>query len=153
MPQELPAPAKYGTFGLWVPAAALQDLPGGTFINYKNMGLNKMERLLIVDDDVIYRMVLKTFLTQHFDIDESPSAEDASILIESTNYSLVITDNNMEEITGIQLIEQFNKKVPCILMSSENAEKEAYKAGAVYFFNKKQTPTLLSKKALEITNK
>ncbi|MDH5181497.1 MAG: response regulator [Gammaproteobacteria bacterium] len=111
---------------------------------------NGLNHVLVVDDDKIIQMLLINLLSDMFEVDAVSSAKEALTVFNPQRHFLVITDNFMPQITGIELIQKMNSEVPCILISSEDLEKEAYQAGAVFFQRKTHDMVSLLDKAIEI---
>src|SRR6266404_5045835 len=61
-------------------------------------------RLLIVDDEVEVRSVLRDLLGDTYECAEAASAEEALTQLRETNYELVISDITMSGMTGLEMI-------------------------------------------------
>lgn len=64
--------------------------------------------ILVVDDFRMMRRVVKNLLSQigFSNLDEAANGEEALKKLRSRGYDLVISDWNMEPMTGIELLEQ-----------------------------------------------
>ena len=102
-----------------------------------------MNRILIAEDDNILRNMLIDFLT-HFDYDVT-GAEDGSIawgLWNAGEYDILVTDINMPNMNGIELLKNIkgaNPDFPIIIITGvhlESAEMNASDYGAEGFLIK-----------------
>jgi two-component system NtrC family response regulator len=102
-----------------------------------------VERILIVDDEKNYLLVLSALLTgEGYEVDTAPSGARALTLLEEEEPDLVITDMRMPRMSGVELIKELKQNhadLPVIVMTAfgtvENAV-EAMKAGAVDYITK-----------------
>ncbi|MDO9288295.1 MAG: response regulator [Thermodesulfovibrionales bacterium] len=111
------------------------------------------KKILVADDDADVRKVLNIFLTYFgYEVDCVNDGEDAMILIEKSNYSLLITDYEMPRINGIELIKKvrnLSPSMPIIGISGlHSSRNEFLTAGASLFMEKPFTLSIL-KNALE----
>jgi two-component system chemotaxis response regulator CheY len=96
-------------------------------------------RILVVDDYSTMRRIIRNLLNQlgYADVDE---AEDGSVALQkmrSSNYNLVISDWNMEPMTGYELLKEVRaddklKATPFIMVTAESKTENvvaARKAG------------------------
>jgi two-component system chemotaxis response regulator CheY len=84
-------------------------------------------RILVVDDYSTMRRIIRNLLNQlgYTDVDE---AEDGSIALQkmrASNYNLVISDWNMEPMTGYELLKEVRadeklKSTPFIMVTAES---------------------------------
>jgi two-component system, chemotaxis family, chemotaxis protein CheY len=97
------------------------------------------KRVLVVDDSISMRQVIKASLTEAgYEVTEAGNGIEAIRALTATPVEMVITDLNMPKMDGIQLIEkmrQFDmyKYMPIIMLTTESApeKKDAgRKAGA-----------------------
>jgi putative nucleotidyltransferase with HDIG domain len=65
---------------------------------------NRQPRLLIVDDEVEVRGVLRDLLSETFQCGEAASAEEALAQLRERDYELVISDITMSGMTGLEMI-------------------------------------------------
>ena len=110
------------------------------------MTIHHFSSILIVDDSGAVRSVVRKLLTQlrFKNIDEAPDGEAALEKISKQHFSLVISDWNMEPMSGNILLENVraNKKyanLPFIMMTADpSIEKivQAKKAGVTCFIKK-----------------
>lgn len=96
-------------------------------------------RILVVDDYSTMRRIIRNLLNQlgYADVDE---AEDGSVALQkmrASNYNLVISDWNMEPMTGYELLKEVRadeklKATPFIMVTAESKTENvvaARKAG------------------------
>ena len=95
--------------------------------------------VLLVEDCEVQRKMIKSVLSMRYNVDEAGSAEEAISIYDPNKHSVIITDYEMDKLSGADFIKFVDGKTPSILMSSDNHEKEALQAGASCFFMK---PTL-----------
>lgn len=80
-----------------------------------------MPRILIVDDDPTFCMMLKTFLSNNgFEVWEVFSAGSGSKAFRDSNFDIVLTDYRLPDKDGIELLKEFKAlkpNVPVILMT------------------------------------
>jgi DNA-binding NtrC family response regulator len=68
------------------------------------------EKILVVDDEDIIRESLSFILRKEkYDVDEAANGKIASELLKETSYDLVITDLEMPEMKGIELLDEIRK--------------------------------------------
>ncbi|WP_158807327.1 response regulator [Beijerinckia sp. L45] len=67
--------------------------------------------ILVVDDSATMRTILTTMLTQlgFTNIDEAADGKSALAMILGRSYTLIISDWNMEPMTGIELLQQVKR--------------------------------------------
>ncbi|MBS3145898.1 response regulator [Candidatus Woesearchaeota archaeon] len=100
-------------------------------------------RIIIADDDESVRKILvgyiKNFL-KNAEIDEVDDGLPLVEKIEKNHYDLVITDNSMKKMDGLEatrIIRKFNSKIPIYMMSGdENKKDEALIIGVTEFIYK-----------------
>ena len=107
-------------------------------------------RLLIVDDSRAMRAFVRGSLRGFVDceIDEASSGFEALRLLPRTDYKMVITDINMPDINGLELIKfvrasERHRDVPIIIISTHSSKQDQEKAlelGASAFLPKPFTP-------------
>ena len=98
-------------------------------------------RILHADDDESLKRVLNSLLNRRYSSVES--VHDGSILLERLNapnltYDLVVSDNNMPEMDGIEALRRLRasgNKVPFILLTglpSQSLQDEVKKLGGIF---------------------
>lgn len=121
-----------------------------------------MYRVLIVDDDPTFCMMLKTFLSQNdFEVKEVFSAGSGSKAFRDFDFDIVLTDYRLPDKDGIELLKEFKAlkpHIPVILMTRYadiRTAVNAIKLGAFEYVAKPVNPdeilltirTALKKKA------
>jgi CheY-like chemotaxis protein len=97
-----------------------------------------MQRVLLVDDEAAVRGTLRAVLeSQGYDCDEAENGAAALALLEKEHFDLIITDNKMPVLNGVEFLKQYSQKPdpkpPVIFFTGDisDVEKElAIKAGA-----------------------
>ena len=110
------------------------------------MTIHQFSSILIVDDSGVVRSVVRKLLTQlgFKNIDEAPDGEAALEKMSEQHFSLVISDWNMEPMSGNILLENVraDKKyanLPFIMMTADPSIArvvQAKKAGVTCFISK-----------------
>src|SRR5437016_9260938 len=73
----------------------------------------KKHTILIVDDEpMVIRLLEMTFSTDPYQVLTASSGPAALSLLESQSVSLIISDNQMPEMTGIELLSQVGRRWP-----------------------------------------
>lgn len=107
------------------------------------------EKLFIVDDDKVILNYLKGFFKNTgWDPEVFYSAKDMIVRLEEVKPALIITDLDMPEMDGIDLINHLKltnglDAIPVLVMTAlhENHVRfQSFKAGAIYFVNKPINP-------------
>jgi two-component system chemotaxis response regulator CheY len=94
------------------------------------------KRILIVDDsESIRELVSLTLESSGYKVDKGVDGKDAMKFLDGSEINLVITDLNMPNVDGIQLIREIRKTngytaVPILMLTTESqsAKKEEAKA-------------------------
>ena len=89
------------------------------------MAVNKNMSVLVVDDYQTMIRIIKNLLKQlgFSNVDEATDGTAALEKIKSKEYGLVISDWNMEPMTGLELLKQVRgagNKVPFIMVTAES---------------------------------
>jgi len=100
-----------------------------------------VDKIIIAEDHAIFRRGLEQRISRRYDV-EVETVPDGKPLVERVRdnvYTVVLTDNLMLEMSGIQAIKQireFDQQVPIIMLSASDIEEEALKAGATHYVSK-----------------
>lgn len=94
--------------------------------------MSEKRRVLIVDDESVMTGFLGDLLSRHFEVDRASSANEATQYLESSKYSIVLTDMQMEKVdSGLQVIECSRKLQPeasVVLMTAYGTVENAVQA-------------------------
>jgi DNA-binding response OmpR family regulator len=78
-------------------------------------------RILVVDDDITIRRLSKAVLIHHgFQVDAAEDGAAGWDALRVNHYDLLITDNNMPKVTGVELVKKLRSAdmtLPVILVS------------------------------------
>jgi two-component system chemotaxis response regulator CheY len=84
-------------------------------------------KVLVVDDYSTMRRIIRNLLAQigFADVDEAPDGPTALRKLQTGGYTLVISDWNMEPMTGLQLLQEVRgsdtlKALPFIMVTAES---------------------------------
>jgi two-component system, chemotaxis family, chemotaxis protein CheY len=120
-------------------------------------------KILVVDDFSTMRRIVKNLLKQlgYENIDEAEDGEQAFSKLKSDKFQFVVSDWNMPNMTGIELIKKVRsdpelKDLPFLMVTAE-AEKEkvveAIKSGVNNYIIKPFTAEILKEKMEKIFEK
>ncbi len=113
-------------------------------------------KILAVDDSATMRRIVKNQLKQvgYEDVDEATNGREALGMLNRTKYDLVITDWNMPEMSGLDLVTEVRKAdgtkaLPVLMVTTMSAKEDivtAIKAGVNNYIVKPfDAPTLQAK--------
>lgn len=90
-----------------------------------------MKAILIVEDSATTRSLIKAVIEEvgDFNIVEAPTGFDALKLLPAQDFDLVVTDINMPDINGLELINFIKNNpryghIPLIIVSTERSEED-----------------------------
>jgi two-component system chemotaxis response regulator CheY len=120
-----------------------------------------MERqFLVVDDFSTMRRIIKGLLKEmgHLQADEAEDGVVALQLVANNPYSMIITDINMPNMNGFELLEKLKaeektKHIPVLLVTAEARKEDIIRAaqmGAAGYIVKPFTKSTLEEKILKI---
>ncbi len=117
-------------------------------------------KILVVDDMSTMRRVIKSILNQlgYSNIDEAENGKDALSKLSSSHYDFVLTDWNMPEMDGLELVKAIRqdpnlKDLPILMVTAEAKKEnvlEALKAGVNNYIVKPFTAEILKEKIEKI---
>jgi len=91
------------------------------------MSIDKSMNVLIVDDYKTMLRIIRNLLKQidFNNVDEATDGSEALGKLRSGNFGLVISDWNMQPMTGLQLLQEVRadarlKAMPCIMITAES---------------------------------
>jgi two-component system chemotaxis response regulator CheY len=113
-----------------------------------------MARILLVEDSAAMRTYVRASLEgtpdlgDDLEIVEAASGFDALRLLPRASYDLVITDINMPDINGLELVRfvrksERHREIPLLIISTQSSEKDRDRGlalGADWFLAKPFTP-------------
>ena len=117
--------------------------------------------VLIVDDSATMRNMLKASIKDlGYDVNTAQDGEKAIKSVGQYNYDIILTDINMPNIDGIELIKMLRandktKKVPILVITTENgdaAKNAGREAGANGWMVKPVNPSALSRAVAKLCN-
>ncbi|HEC24435.1 MAG TPA: response regulator [bacterium] len=124
------------------------------------MAIDLSMKILIVDDFSTMRRIIKNILKQigFANIDEAENGEIALSKIIDGDYDFVISDWNMPEMSGIELLKKVRtsetvKDLPFLMVTAESKKEnviEAVKAGVNNYIVKPFTAEVLQEKISKI---
>ncbi len=124
------------------------------------MAIDFSMKILIVDDFSTMRRIIKNILKQigFASIDEAENGEVALSKIIDGDYDFVISDWNMPEMSGIELLKKVRtsetvKDLPFLMVTAESKKEnviEAVKAGVNNYIVKPFTAEVLQEKISKI---
>ena len=90
-----------------------------------------MKSILIVEDSTTTRSLIRAVIEElgDFNIGEAPTGFDALKLLPTQDFDLVVTDINMPDINGLELINfvmsnQRYSNIPLIIVTTERSEED-----------------------------
>jgi CheY-like chemotaxis protein len=115
-------------------------------------------RILLIDDDVIYRKIIQKLLCSQYKLFLAQNSEEAISFIDNGEIlDLVIADLNMPGIEGTELIEiirlKLNDKIPIIIISGmdhDYLKKELFQLGITEFLLKPVDRIILKEKMADL---
>jgi len=132
------------------------DFRGGAFMPLPPRDI----RILVVDDMSTMRRVIKSILNQlgYSNIEEAENGKDALSKLSSSNYDFVLTDWNMPEMDGLELVKTIRqdpnlKDLPILMVTAEAKKEnvlEALKTGVNNYIVKPFTAEILKEKIEKI---
>lgn len=118
-----------------------------------------MLSILIIEDDLTFSLMLKTWLGKKgFDVMASSSVSDAKVRIENATFDLILSDLRLPDGDGIDLlkwIKEKNASMPVIMMTSYaeiQTAVQAIKLGASDYIAKPLNPEELLGKIRDVIN-
>ena len=115
------------------------------FKSHKEMyAANRRRRVLIVDDEIMNRELLKLILEDEYEVITAPDGETALDTVRKYDggFSLILLDLLMPGMHGFKVIEKLKedeafRRIPIIVLTADaEAEVESLKLGAVDFITK-----------------
>ncbi len=85
--------------------------------------------ILIVDDDIAHRTMLRILLGWEYEIDEADCGSRAIEKVQGTLFDLVLMDVCMPEINGVQALDKIkacHPEIPVIMMTAYSSNVTAH---------------------------
>jgi DNA-binding response OmpR family regulator len=106
------------------------------------------KKILVIDDELTMTTLLEFFLSKKYEVKAVNSAEEAEVWLEDNLPDLIITDIQMGEVDGFELLKRirlrgYTKHTPIIMLSGNAESKErikSYKLGAQDYLTKPFNP-------------
>lgn len=111
-----------------------------------------MTRILIVDDEMVNRMIIEDVLTASgYQIDQAEDGDIAWDMIQATAYDVIVLDRIMPHLDGLELLKRIKadprwQSLPVIMQTAANKQEqilEGMEAGAYYYLTKPYEPKVL----------
>ena len=123
-----------------------------------------MQRILIVEDSATMRNLITSTLEENgmqVKVDEAENGFEALRLLPRSRYDLIVTDINMPDINGLELVSFVKtsdayRTIPLIIISTEGSERDQAKGlelGADAYLVKPFDPDQLNRIAGELLEK
>jgi diguanylate cyclase (GGDEF)-like protein len=106
------------------------------------LGKTNKSKILVIDDDAQIRGLLFDILRERYDCSEVASAEEALLVLARLSFDLVISDINMGDMSGLELVphvHSISADTVVLMISGQNkieAAIEAMRAGAFDYIMK-----------------
>ncbi len=117
-------------------------------------------KILVVDDMSTMRRIIRNILDQlgYSNVDEAENGKQALAKLKKEKFDFVITDWNMPEMDGLQLVKEIRadeelKSIPILMVTAEAKKEnvmEALKAGVNNYIVKPFAPEVLKEKMEKI---
>ena len=114
-----------------------------------------MKPIIYADDDRDIWEPFGDYLMSEFGIPVDGAADGSELVekVQTGDYGLVITDDTMPEMTGMQAIREIRKfepNIPIIMVGGNDAKASALEAGTNAYFEKPVGPDRLANKIIEL---
>ena len=118
--------------------------------------------ILIVDDSILMRTALKRMIDmvgiETASITEACNGKEALKVLESNSIDLILTDLNMPEMNGIELVHSLrenpeNPDIPVVVITTESSPvriEDLQETGNLYYLHKPFTPEEFREKITHI---
>jgi len=123
------------------------------------VGTNVLVRVLVVEDSAVMRSLIASTLEEidGFEVIEVPNGFEALKMLPSQSFDLILTDINMPEINGLEIVSFVKKhpqyrSIPTIIVSTEQSEEDIKKGlalGANAYVTKPFDPEKLKETVLK----
>lgn len=113
-------------------------------VNSDNDSTQLLSILHVEDNKAVAKLIVDTLSAQGIDVDSCVSGTTAlKILTSDARYDVIIVDNDLPGLSGLELVRRARKMArwrgtPIIMLSGEDCEKEAWRAGVDEFLRKRE---------------
>lgn len=76
------------------------------------MSTDRKQKLLIVDDEPDMLDFLERVLRSRFEVKRASSAEEALAWLDGGNFAVLVTDQKMPRVSGLELLERLGERYP-----------------------------------------
>ena len=93
--------------------------------------MKKKKSILVVDDDIAHRTMLRILLEWEYEISEADCGSIAIEKVQKTPYDLVLMDVRMPEVGGMEALDKIkaiNPEIPVVMMTAYSSNETASKA-------------------------
>ena len=93
--------------------------------------MNEKKSILVVDDDIAHRTMLRILLEWEYEISEADCGSIAIEKVQKTHFDLVLMDVRMPEISGVEALDKIkalNPEIPIVMMTAYSSNEVAAKA-------------------------
>lgn len=83
---------------------------------------HKIRVLLVDDEEIILSLVRRALTRAGYEVDTARDGEEGWTLLQQNRYDLLLTDNQMPNLTGIELLQRIQdskSNIPCVLVSGK----------------------------------
>ena len=114
-----------------------------------------MKPIICADDDADQRMLNEFELHDHYKtrVDCVANGQELVDKVRDNDYCLIVTDYQMPVLDGLDAVRKirtFNQKIPILMISGSNIEKEALNAGVSAYIEKPVFLDQLTKRTDEL---
>src|ERR1043166_4106189 len=79
------------------------------------MNINSQQILVVDDEEELRKAIVDILTLDDFEVDQAASAEEAAEKLSQTPYDVLITDHNLPQKTGVELLEETLVRYPEII--------------------------------------
>ena len=115
---------------------------------------DKPYELLLADDDVEFRRVLRQILEPHAELCEAECGEEAVEIVRNRHIDLVLLDMHMQALTGLdtlRIVKEMRSTLPCIIITASFTEELHRSAVAADAFTVLKKPVTRRSLLLAVT--
>ncbi|PUU86783.1 response regulator transcription factor [Halanaerobium sp.] len=85
-----------------------------------------MEKILVVEDEMKIRKIIKSYLQDEYHISEAVDGEEALNIFKSENFDLIILDLMLPKISGEEVCQKIRQisEIPIIMLTAKSTEED-----------------------------